>query len=180
MTEAPRPLDAEIDAAVAAALAGHASLETLITRLLLGRDPDPEDPAWTDPEHRRIWSIAVTRWTVARRKQLGEHEPRQAGFLKRRLPPQPTLADVWSEIERVTNANRQWDVGPHLEWKELAARLQMRVRAAIHLIRDTQQWMFVGRGETRRCVRAPCVACGKPIDAVLLKARRCPPCRGRY
>lgn len=51
----------EIEKAVADSLDGGPCLETAIARMVLGRDPQPEDPQWT-PEQRAVFLVAVDLW----------------------------------------------------------------------------------------------------------------------
>lgn len=175
MTRSPTP--DEIRAAVAQALAGHASLEVLVCRLVKGRDPHPDDPAWP-PEQRRVWVRAVDLYMEARRLPFMRAEPNrldpsQGG--RRSEAPAPSVAQVWVAVERLTEDRPWWEINHG--WAQIAAVLGMNKRRARYWFSDVQGWRFTGHTAHREITVAPCVACGEPTPREHIQERRCPACQ---
>jgi hypothetical protein len=167
MLPASRELDARINDAVARALAGEASLETLICRMLFGRDPDHYDATWPRAA-MGIWSLAVARYTNAR---LGAD--RRCRVHRRA----PSLTEIWAEIEAATAGSDPWWATP-ISWPRLAARLGLGDRAAIWIL-ERLNFRLRGRGHNRRFQKVPCENCLAPTPPKLIKQRLCPLCHSR-
>src|SRR5690606_17138949 len=133
-------LESEIDRCVTRALAGEASLETLIAILLTGRPPDPEhDEAWTR-EQTRVWRMAVDRWT-ARRQRKAKRKPQHE---RSATTEPPTVAEVWGVV--LQEPSSECWVVPHLTWPRLAGLLRMGSRSAQWYL-SQMGWVFEGKGQ---------------------------------
>lgn len=143
--------------------AGEAPLETLVTRLLFGRDPVDAEPPWPRPGWA-VWSAAVSLYRT-RAEQLS------------RVPystdNKPSRRMVWAILP-----SEHWPKLP-FTWLQMAQRLQINPRSA-HYYLSQQGWRFSGRAGGRRVSQAPCVWCGDPVDAASLRptklGRICPDC----
>lgn len=175
-----RPTLDEINAAVAQALAGHASLETLVCRLVKGRDPHPDEPVWP-AEQRRIWVKAVELYMKARQTPVTRAEPHRLDPShggRRSDEPAPSVAQVWDVVERLTPDRPWWAL--HHGWAVVSAALGMNLRhqrRARYWLCDVQGWRFTGQTRNRTIVMAPCAACGTPTPREQIRDRRCLGCQ---
>lgn len=154
----------EIDAAVAAAVAGDVPLETGISRLLFSRDPRDDDPRWP-PAADHVFNIAIDRFIAVQ------------GRRPRGRAARPTIAEAWFAIERLTlpHGRDWWDL--RKSWPVLAMALGLKGdRAVAYQLHTRQGWRFSGRSRRRRITHAPCIVCGAPTGRELIRDRCCPAC----
>ena len=155
------------------AIAGEASLETLVCRQLYSRDPHHSDPPWGAVE-TAAWARAVAMWREARSDTI---ERRRAGYVNRPVRHQPDLNAIWSEILYEAQLfDNKWDVGSHLKWDRIVGHLGLTKQTAARLL-DAQGWVFTGQGKNRRCVAAPCSKCGMRSSPSALLNGVCKSCR---
>lgn len=168
MTNARRLTIEELQDLVRRSIAGEAPLDTLVTAAIFGsREAAPV--WWRDwPQHARdAWDKAVWLHRLATGGPTGLRRAKNA----------PTLESSWRAIEAMAPDPERWWEIPGVTWPKLAPVLGCRARTVHYHLCDVLGWRFAGRGQSRRVVAAPCIACGRPTPPHEIKERLCPRCR---
>lgn len=150
------------------ALQGVATLETLVGRLVLGRDPHFDDPYWK-PWQREVWRLAVGLWI----------EQRKAARFGATMP---TVIQVWEQVEVIVGGQKRrathqkwWTI--QRSWPTVAKALGIGDRRAAYWLADVQGWKFGGGSGSRKITHAPCVKCEVSTPSKEIRARMCEFCR---
>jgi hypothetical protein len=153
-------LDAAIDRLVARALAGEDTLDALVSRFVLGREPDPETDEALSPDRAWVFYEAAYRWRAQRSQQK-----RQLHHVRCVNTDPPTRDEVWQAVLELSA--HHWSVVPFLTWPRLGAVLRLGARTTQWYV-GAQGWRFDGGGRTRHVTEAPCYRCHRPRLVQLL------------
>lgn len=175
MQEAPPPIafttlsEENIEWIVTESLRGgkRRSLEALFNAAAFGHGHDPAAVEWAQWPTPAVvaWDKAVALYRE-RARVTASPRSRTKGI---------SSATMWAAMESVVPPGSVFPAIPYVKPADIARHLPVGPRAVPYWLKKLG-WRLAGQRKSRRVADAPCIGCGRTIDAKQIRGRKCRKC----